>query len=175
MSNPHLAIFLFFFSYIITVFCWDFKKIFSDPMHTSSLLGASGKINYYLCSCCPLCLDASSSPPRWDILMRRVEDLPQARSCWRPWCLTPKQTGKWAYWQKTLSQPGSSFWSLLCDSSTHRWRTCSLDKPRGYRSIERRCRRADEGSNRQRSPGCLPLCRLWWLSQTLHCILFLFQ
>lgn len=68
-------------------------------------------------------------------------------SYWRPWCLTPEQMGMWACWQKTdkrsraqiwltnkvgrgwllwtavsdspLSQPGSSSWFLLCDSSVH--------------------------------------------------------
>lgn len=106
---------------------------------------------------------------------------------------------------------------LRVDSPSHQWRTCSLGGPRGYRSIGRRCRRADEGSNHwsgipkstylisrlvavtmindlwplqvliwtwrgqqiqmkreqrhkltQRSPVCLPLCRLWGLSQTLR-------
>lgn len=47
----------FLFCFIITILfsqsSWGFKKISSDPQRISSLMGPSGKINYFLCSCCP--------------------------------------------------------------------------------------------------------------------------
>lgn len=134
-------------------------------------------------ACSPLCLDASSSPPRWDTRMRRAEVLPQAcvekdwccecrderwneppaemlpltRSCWRPWCLTPGQTGTWACWQKTTTESRRQTWSKgRSEEGTglRAWRRSVLHSPLSRPGSSFSFLLCDSSGRRKRQKSC---------------------